>query len=356
MIAAVIAGDFTKFEQINMKIRIIVSTVIAAVVCALTGAQAADTDFAAGASLGNPVIARGTGLEIKRGDLDDAMASIKQSIPPAQIILAQKQILNQIIDTRLLLAKATDVDTAAGKKAADLQITAAIENAGSQEAFDLRLKTNGLTEIGLRAKLNDEVTAEAVIQRELKISVTDDEVKNYYDSHTADYEQPEMVRVSHVLIYTVDPVTREALPPAQSDARRKLSDNIAKAARSGADFSKLARQYSEDPGTKANGGELLPFPRGQMLPEFESAAFALTNSQVSDVITTSVGYQIIKLLEKIPSKKTSYLTAIADIKQGLTQQKFRQLAPPYLEGLRAAAGVEILDPSLKGTNAAPPGS
>jgi parvulin-like peptidyl-prolyl isomerase len=339
----------------NMKNRIIFSTAVATVLCALTGVQAADTDGTAGASLGNPVIASGTGLEIKRGDLDDAMASIKQTIPPAQIILAEKQILNSLIDTKLLLAKATDEDKAAGKKAADLQITAAIENVGSQPAFDQLLKTNGLTEDVFRTKRTDDATAEAVIQRELKINVTDDEVKNYYDTHTSDYEQPEMVRVSHILIYTVDPVTREALPPAQSDARRKLSDNIVKAARNGADFSKLAKQYSEDPGSKASGGELLPFPRGQMLPEFESAAFALTNNEVSDVITTSVGYQIIKLLEKIPSKKTSYLTAIAEIKQGLTQQKFRQLAPAYLDGLQKAANVQILDPSLKVTNVPPAG-
>jgi parvulin-like peptidyl-prolyl isomerase len=92
-----------------------------------------------------------------------------------------------------------------------------------------------------------------------------------------------------------------------------------------------------------------------MASEIDAAAFALTNNEVSDVITTSVGYQIIKLIEKIPSKKTSYLTAIADIKQGLTRQKFAQLAPPYLDGLQKAAGVEILDPSLKGTNAAPAG-
>jgi parvulin-like peptidyl-prolyl isomerase len=338
-----------------MKNRIISSILIVAVLCALTGAQAADTNVVAGESLGNPVIAMGTGIEIKRGDLDEAMAGLKQTIPPAQIILAEKQILNQLINSRLLLAKATDADTAAGTKAADLQITAAIENAGSQEAFDQLLKTNGLTEAVLRAKRTEAATADAVIQRELKVSVTDDEVKKYYDTHTSDYEQPEMVRVSHILIFTVDPVTHATLAAAQLDARRKLSENVVKAARSGADFAKLARQVSEDLGSKANGGELLPFPRGQMAPEIDAAAFALTNNEVSDVITTSVGYQIIKLIEKIPSKKTSYLTAITEIKQGLTRQKFAQLAPAYLDGLQKAAGVEILDPSLKAADAASPG-
>jgi len=335
-----------------MKSRFFLTTLATVFLFALTGAQAQDTNATA-ASLSNPVIARGTGLEIRRGDLDDAMAGVKQTIPAAQIILAQKQVLTQLINTRLLLAKATDDDKAAGKKAADLQMTAAIENAGSQAAFDQRLMTNGLTEAGVRAKLTDDAVAQAVIQRELKVSVTDDEAQKYYDAHTADYEQPEMVHISHILIFTVDPMTRATLSASQLDVRRKLSENIVKAVRSGADFSKLAKQVSEDLGSRANGGELQPFPRGQMLHEIDDAAFSMTNSQVSDVITTSVGYQIIKLIEKIPAKKTSYLTAIADIKQGLTRQKFAQIAPPYLDGLQKAAAVEILDPSLKGTNAVP---
>ncbi|HEX3890395.1 MAG TPA: peptidylprolyl isomerase [Verrucomicrobiae bacterium] len=347
------AVDRRQFQQslkaLNMKFRIFFPAVAAVVLCGLAGALADDT---------NAVIARGTGIEIKRSDLDDAMAAYKtqiQTLTPAQVLHFQRETLTNLINSKLLLAKATDEDKAAGKKTADLQITAAIENVGSQDAFDQLLKTNGLTEAVVRAKRTDAATAEAVIQRELKVTVTDDEVKKYYDTHTADYEQPEMVRISHILIFTVDPMTRATLPAAQLDVRRKLSENIVKAARSGADFSTLAKQVSEDFGSKSSGGELLPFPRGQMLREIEDAAFSMTNNQVSDVITTSVGYQIIKLLDKIPAKKTSYLTAVADIRQGLTRQKFAQIAPPYLDGLQKAAGVEILDPSLKGTNAAPPG-
>jgi parvulin-like peptidyl-prolyl isomerase len=117
--------------------------------------------------------------------------------------------------------------------------------------------------------------------------------------------------------------------------------------RAGADFAKLAKQYSEDPGSKDDGGELLPFPRGQMALEIDAAAFSLTNNQVSDVITTSIGYQILKLLDKIPSKKTDYFTAIANIKQGLIQQRTAQLGSVHLEGLRKAAAVQFLDPNLK---------
>ena len=334
--------------------RIVLSTVIAAIFCALTGAQAAGTNSISGASVGNPVIARGTGFEITRRDLDDAMAKIRQPIPPAQMIPAQKQILNSLIGTKLLLAKATDADKAAGKKAADLQVTADIENLGSQEMFDQRLKTNGLTEAGFRSKLADEATIQEVIKRELKINVTDDDVQKFYDSHRISaFETPEMARVSHILIFTVDPVTREPLPADQQLSQRKLADELLKNIRAGVDFQALAKQYSEDPGSKESGGLLPPFPHGQMAQEIDAAAFSLTNNQVSGVITTGTGYQIIKVLERIPAGRKPYLAAVPQIKEFLTQQQIQKLAPAYLESLKAAAGVEILDPDLKGTNAAP---
>jgi foldase protein PrsA len=337
-----------------MKSRVILSTVIAAIFCVLTGAQAAGTNSISDASSGSPVVARGTGFEITRGDLADAMAKIKQPIPPAQMILAQKQILNSLIDTKLLLAKATDADKASGKKAADLQITADIENLGSQEMFDQRLKTNGLTEAGFRSKLADEATIQEVIKRELKINISDDDVQKFYDSHRVSaFETPEMARISHILIFTVDPVTREALPAGQQLSQRKLADDLLKNIRDGVDFQALAKQYSEDPGSKESGGVLPPFPRGQMAQEIDDAAFSLTNNQVSGIITTSTGYQIIKVLERIPASRTPYLTAVPKIKEFLTQQQIQKLAPSYLESLKASAGVEILDPDLKGTNAAP---
>ena len=145
-------------------------------------------------------------------------------------------------------------------------------------------------------------------------------------------------------------------------AKRKQAEDLLKKIRGGADFVDLAKQYSEDPGSKGTGGELPAFdhdgafPGGRMIPEFTSAAFALTNSQVSDIITSQFGFHIIKMIEKTPAKKYGFSepipqasgeTAATLCKNALETLKIRQLAPDYVNKLRVEEQVEILDASLK---------
>ena len=87
-------------------------------------------------------------------------------------------------------------------------------------------------------------------------------------------------------------------------------------------------------------------------PEIEAAAFSLTNNQISDVITTSVGYDIIKLYSKAPAKKLEYSPVADKIKNYLIQQKTEKLAPAYLDKLQKGADIQILDADLKAAAAA----
>lgn len=321
------------------------------------------------ALFGDPVIAKGKGFVIKRSELDAVMMGVKstaaargQTIPPGQLTQIESQLLGRLIQDQLLLQKATDADRTNGVQKASLQMNMLLERFGSQEALERQMKAVGMTVAELRAKITQENTAQAVKIRELNVTVTDAEVKQYYDdtNHLADFEQPEMIHVRHILLMTMDPVTRTPLAADQQKAKQKQMDDLLKRIRGGADFAALAKQYSEDPSSKDNGGELPAFPHGQMVPEFEAAAFSLTNNQVSDVITSTYGYHIIKLLDKTPAKKLtltdkaplSDVTIASRVKDFLTQQKTEKLAPAYVEKLRKAADVQILDADLKAATAA----
>ena len=321
------------------------------------------------ALFGDPAIAKGKGFEIKQSELDEVVTGIKsaaaahnENIPAEQMSGIKAQMLNRLIQIQILLQKSTDADKVEGKKKADAQVAALLTRAGSQEIFERQLKAVGMTTDELRTKIGQEATATATLTRELGITVTDAEVKQYYDTHPADFEQPETAHAQHILLLTINSATRAPLSDEQVKAKRAQIDDILKKVKAGEDFSKLATQYSEDPGSKEKGGELPPFSHGDMVPEFEAAAFALKTNAISDVITTAYGYHIIKLLGKTPAKKLALtdkvpltdLTIADKIKDFLTQQKTQKLAPVYLEGLKKTADIEILDADLKAAIAALP--
>src|SRR6185436_4678048 len=162
----------------------------------------------------------------------------------------------------------------------------------------------------------------------------------------ARFEQPEMVRASHILLGTKDPSTGGELTDAQKDAKHKRMEDLLKQARAGEDFAKLARENTEDPGSKELGGEYT-FPRGKMVPEFEAAAFSLKTNQVSDIVTTQFGYHIIKLSEKLPAKKVELAKVSQDIKDYLKGQAVQKQLPAYMEKAKKEANLQILDPKLK---------
>ncbi len=307
----------------------------------------------------NSIVATAKGVSISRSQLDDALIQIKtgaaargQQIPPEQLAMVERQILQRLIQVQLLQAKATDADKAAGKEQTQKRIADLKKQAGSDEAFVTRLKTIGITEAELNTKMGEELTAEAVLKRELKASATDEEAKKFYDENPGKFEKPEMVRAAHVLIGTKDQTTGTDLSDEQKAAKKKVAEDVLKRAKAGEDFAKLAKEYSEDPGSKDKGGEYT-FPRGQMMPEFESAAFSLGTNQVSDIVTTSYGYHIIKTYEKIPAKKVEFDEAKNDIKEYLSGQTVQKQLPEYLEKLEKDANVQILDERLKPAPKAP---
>ena len=314
------------------------------------------------ALFGDPAIVKGKSFEIKQSELDEVVTGIKsaaaahgETLSPDQMTGIKAQMLNRLIQIQLLLQQSTDADRVEGKKKADAQLTALLARAGSQEAFDRQLKAVGMSSVELRGKITQEATATATLTRSLGITVTDADVKQYYDAHPADFEQPETVRVQHLLLLTIDPATRAPLSDEQIKAKRQKIDELLKEARAGKDFSKLATENSEDPGSKDKGGNLPPFSHGDMVPEFEAVAFAMKTNTVSDVVTTSYGYHLIKLLAKNPSRKLALtdtlpqgdVTYASRVMEMLEQQKTQKLAPGYLEGLKKTGDVEILDAGLK---------
>jgi peptidyl-prolyl cis-trans isomerase C len=301
----------------------------------------------------NAIVARGKGVEIRRGQLDEAVrpalaqaAARGRRVTTDRMLSVEQQVLAQLIDVHLLLAKATEADKAAGKAAAEKRYAAAKAKAGSEDAFNLQLKFLATTREELIAKWVEASTAQAVLKRELKINITDQEARKLYDENPTQFDAPEMVRASHILFSTRDPKTGAELSADEKAAGRKKAEAVLKRARAGEDFAMLAMAFSNDASSRAKGGEY-KFARGQLVPEVEAVAFAMKPNQISDVVTSADGYHIIKLSEKIPAHKIKYADVADDIKNALAQQAIGQQSPDYIASLREEAGVEILDERLK---------
>ncbi|MBI3849513.1 MAG: peptidylprolyl isomerase [Verrucomicrobia bacterium] len=309
----------------------------------------------------DPVIVKGKGFELKRSQLDEVATGLKatmaargQNVTEGQAALLEKQLLERLIQIQLLLTKATDADKTKGKEMSEKRFATFKSRAPSEEVLVRQLKSMGMTVEQMQARLLDEATGEAVLERELKskITVTDDQVKKYYDENPAQFEEPEMVRASHILLGTRDSITGGELSEEKKAAKKKEMEDILKRARAGEDFAKLAKEFSEDTGSKDKGGEYT-FPRGQMVPEFEKVAFALGTNQISDIVTTQFGYHVIKLSEKKPARKVPLAEVTKEVKDGLTNQEVQKQLPEYFEKLKKEANVEILDEKLKANDNPP---
>ena len=343
----------------SLLVALTVAAATTAAAAAESGAPAVKPSDKISELFGDSIIAKGNGVQIKRSELDSAAMGLKASatargekFTPEQSSLVERQVLDRLIQVQLLLGKATEPDKVRGKESTERRYEQILKRAGSEENLARQLKSVGMTMEELRRKMIEESTAEAVVSRELNAEPTDADARKYFEDYPARFEQPEMVRASHVLLNTLDPETQTPLSDEKKQAKRKVAEEVLKRARAGEDFAKLAKEFSEDRGSRENGGEY-KFPRGQMVPEFETTAFGLATNQISDIVTTQFGYHIIKLSEKIPARKigldeTFDGVKVSDqVKDQLKRQQLEKLLPEYIQKLMKEAKVEILDEKLK---------
>ena len=153
-------------------------------------------------------------------------------------------------------------------------------------------------------------------QMKSRVTISPQDIDTYYNSNIQQFQTPEQVRASHILLKT---------DGKDEAAVRKQAEDILKQAKApGADFAALAKKYSEDDGSKANGGDLDYFPRGRMVPEFEQAAFSMQPGQISDLVKSQFGFHIIKVVDKKPASTRSLDEVRAQIQETLSAQRVDQ--------------------------------
>src|SRR4051794_13856300 len=172
---------------------------------------------------------------------------------------------------------------------------------------------------------------------------TPQEIQDYYKSHQDEFRVPESVNIRHILIKLPTPGANGKVDPKAVDAARAKAEDILKQAKSGANFAELAKKYSEDPGSKEKGGLYEGVIRGQMVPEFEKAAFSTPKGQITGPVQTSYGFHVIK----VEDKTEAHLKPLTEVQNQIEPILAQQKAQAELERLARSVEADARTQSME---------
>ena len=217
-----------------------------------------------------------------------------------------EQLKGQAVTFLIQRAEFAQEAGAMGIKITDDKVNKRIEQlkkqfyGGSEQRYEKTLKQQGLTADQAKEEVRAQLISEELFKKVTgDVKVSKGEVKAYYNSHKSQYGQPQTRDVRHILV-----------------TKKALADSIYAQLKGGANFAKLAKKYSKDPGSASNGGKLT-ISKGQTVPAFDKTAFSLKKGQLSAPIHTQYGYHIIQPLSAVKPPKT---TALKDVKESIRQQ------------------------------------
>lgn len=208
----------------------------------------------------------------------------------------RKALLNELINQRLFYLEAAEQG---------------LENETRFQEDFVRVKENFLTQYAIQKLINS-------------VSVTHEELQEYYQSHQSEFVSGEAVRASHILV------------PSE-DFAKDLYQRI----QNGESFDKLAREYSTCP-SKEKGGDLGKFTKGQMVPEFEDAAFHASIGELTPPVKTQFGYHLIQVTEKDAPKQLSFEEIKSHLLRSLIADKQHRSYQEHIQKLRNQYPIEIL--------------
>lgn len=240
--------------------------------------------------------------------------------------ITKEMLLNQSIDELLLLqeAKKQGISVTAGElsKVIDDAIT---QSGLSKEDFEKSLEEQDLTMDFMEDYYRKQLTINELLNKTVlsKMIISSSEVKEYYENNKNEFIISGQIRARHILVESAEE-----------------AEEILKQLNDGADFIGLAKEKSTCP-SASEGGDLGYFSSGQMVREFEDAAFELDVGEISPIVETQFGYHIIKLLDKNPETIINLGDAMQDIEEKLKLEKQNTAFTDYLDMLREKANIKI---------------
>jgi peptidyl-prolyl cis-trans isomerase C len=280
-------------------------------------------------------IVKVNGKVINRGELDRAKKVIN-----AQGRMGQQQpedvIIDQLVSAELLYQASVKLSVPDLDKQVAEKIAQNKAKFPDNAAFENALKSASLTQKDLEDLVRRDILVSNLVEKEIasKTTVSDADAKKFYDENVDKFKQGETIKASHILC-GIDPKATEA----DKKKAREKAETLLKEIKGGKDFAELAKANSTCP-SKAQGGDLGFFGKGQMVPAFENTAFALKPGEVSNVVETQFGYHIIKVTEKKDASVAKFDDVKDKIVLYLKNMKVQKGVIDYIAQLKEKAKIE----------------
>jgi parvulin-like peptidyl-prolyl isomerase len=307
-----------------MKISRLVLLLCALASVALAGCGGGSKDVPADA------VAVVDGQEIARSDYEALIAQAKKSyqnqkrdFPAAgsqEFQTLRNQAVQFLVQREQFEQEAESLDVEVTEKQVDARLEQIQKQyfGGDKAKFEKQLKEQGITEKQVRNDIRSQIISEKIFEQVTgEVKVSEEQVAAYYEKNKAQYSQPESREVRHILVKT-----------------KKQADELYAQLQGGADFAALAKKFSEDTGSKANGGKLT-ISKGQTVAPFDRTAFLLAKTAISKPVKTEFGYHIIQPLGPTKAAKVTPLAEVkTSIKQQLEQTKKNEAMTTWVDDLK----------------------
>lgn len=288
------------------------------------------------------VIARVNGEDIPRSDFERAVKVLEAraggQVPADRRNEILRNVLDQLVTYHVLAQEAHKRNLDATEQEVQQRVAEVRKQFQSEQAFSAALKQRGMDSRQFENDLRNDITVNKLMQAEAATAtlVGEQDAKEFYDKNPDKFKQPEQVRASHIF---------KRLPPgadAATKAKIRASlEPVLKQVQAGGDFAELAKKHSED-GSAAAGGDLNYFAPGQMVPEFEKAAFQLKTGETSGIVESQFGFHIIKVTDRRAGRTMPFPEVKEQIANYLKQQRQQEKADALVEQLKAKSRIEIL--------------
>jgi parvulin-like peptidyl-prolyl isomerase len=296
---------------------------------------------------GGKVAVEVNGDKIYVADVDRVLAMIKEREPALQTNSAAAQksladmrtsITDNFVVQRLLLQEAARQKITVKADAVDKGYKTYKADYGSDAAFNKAIAAEGKTPADVKKTIQEElVLRELTTRMTADVRVTDADLQAYYEANTHEFKVPEMVRAFQILIAYPE----NATPEQKQVARTKAEGLLKRAQDKKTDFLQLARENSDDAGTKDLGGDMDFIQRGWFLKAFEDAVFKAPVGLMPKLVETEIGLHIVRIDQKEPERLLTFeeIKDIAELRHNIRQDKVKKRIDDKIEALRKNAKI-----------------